>query len=126
MTAIQALGPGVPLSRIGDTIHDVLHNERYAGRFTLVEDFSGHFIGTQMHMPPLVSHGRAASADAAGVVMLREGDIFTVEPIVTEGNGRLKTWRDGWTMVSKDNGWCAQWEHTLLITKHGAEILTQL
>eukprot|EP00922_Rhytidocystis_sp_ex-Travisia-forbesii_P002741 GHVS01004048.1.p1 GENE.GHVS01004048.1~~GHVS01004048.1.p1 ORF type:complete len:254 (-),score=47.64 GHVS01004048.1:96-857(-) len=134
MAAVAAVGPGERLSAVGEAIHEVLG--MYGGRYTLVKDFSGHFIGRQMHMAPLVPHVRTAVRTAArkGVrtcvrpsahdIVLQEGDVFTIEPIICEGSGALSTWPDGWTVVTTDGGWCAQWEHTVLINAHGAEVLT--
>ncbi|CEM27553.1 unnamed protein product [Vitrella brassicaformis CCMP3155] len=115
--AISMLKPGVPLRAIGEAIKS--HAE--AKGFSVNADFHGHFIGEEMHLPPVVS---PLPPSRGGDIPLRKGQIFTIEPILTEGSPYLRTWSDGWTCVTRDNGFTAQWEHTVLITADGAEILT--
>eukprot|EP00920_Eleutheroschizon_duboscqi_P018977 GHVT01045069.1.p2 GENE.GHVT01045069.1~~GHVT01045069.1.p2 ORF type:complete len:122 (+),score=26.28 GHVT01045069.1:189-554(+) len=89
--------------------------------FKVVEDFSGHFIGTEMHQLPLIPH--VFPNDCQGVMQV--GQTFTIEPILCEGNPRLYGWQDGWTTATVDGGRCAQWEHTVLVTATGCDVLTR-
>lgn len=115
--AIAQCGPGVPFSRIGDVI------SRYVGkssRFAVVEEFTGHGIGTEFHMFPYIIHTR----NEVGGVM-QAGHTFTIEPVVVEGSTRFRVARDGWTAVALDGGRSAQIEHTVLVREEGgAEVLT--
>ena len=91
-----------------------------AGR--IVEVYGGHGIGRAMHMDPHVAHvGRAGRGHR-----LREGMAFTIEPMVNAGTAAVRTEADGWTVRTADGALSAQWEHTLLIGPHGAEITTRL
>ena len=113
--AIAVCGPGVRYSLIGNTIESV-SKER---GFNVCPEFCGHGIGTHFHMLPLIMHD---ANDGSGV--MREGMTFTIEPILTEGDPTLVLADDEWTAFTKDGGWSAQKENTILITANGAEILT--
>ena len=114
--AIKAVQPGRPLSVVGRVI------ESYARRFDygVVRDFTGHGIGTSFHSGLVVPH----YDDPNLSVELTEGMTFTIEPMLTLGTHEYDMWDDGWTAVTKDRSWTAQFEHTIVVTPEGAEILT--
>jgi methionyl aminopeptidase len=86
-----------------------------------VEEFCGHGIGRRMHMPPQVSHvGKAGTG-----LRLQPGMCFTIEPMITIGRPRVVVLEDGWTAVTIDGSPSAQFEHTVLVTERGAEVLTR-
>src|SRR5579875_1193373 len=118
MRAIKAVKPGRSLSVIGRVI------ESYANRFgyNVVRDFTGHGIGTTFHNGLVVLH----YDQPAVTTILEPGMTFTIEPMINLGALDYEIWDDGWTVVTKDRKWSAQFEHTLLVTDTGAEILTQL
>jgi methionyl aminopeptidase len=84
-----------------------------------VRKYSGHGIGANLHMLPMVLHFRNRET-----LSLQPGMIFTIEPMITEGSPDTFVWEDGWTVVSSDGGRGAQFEHTVLITEDGAEVIT--
>ena len=86
----------------------------------MVEEFGGHGIGRKMHMAPHVPHAGKAGRG----VRLRAGMIFTIEPMITIGHPRVVMLDDGWTAVTHDSSPTAQFEHTILVTQDGYEILT--
>ena len=114
--AIAAVKPGREINVIGRVI------EAYAGRFGygVVKDFTGHGINTAFHSGLIVPHFDAPYHDT----VIEEGMTFTIEPMLTLGSIDYEIWDDGWTVVTKDRKWSAQFEHTLLVTAEGAEILT--
>ncbi len=116
MRAIKAVRPGRPLNVVGRVI------ESYAKRFDygVVRDFTGHGISTSFHSGLVVPHYDDPRADTE----LREGMTFTIEPMLTLGTYDYEMWNDGWTVVTKDRKWTAQFEHTIVVTKDGADILT--
>jgi methionyl aminopeptidase len=116
MRGIRAVAPGRPLNAIGRVI------ESYARRFGygVVRDFTGHGIGTTFHSGLVVPH-----FDDPDVKLIMEpGMTFTIEPMLTLGTIDYDIWPDGWTAVTKDRKRTAQFEHTLLVTVDGYEILT--
>lgn len=114
--AIAAAGPGVRLGALGQLCQDIAQR---AG-FRVLPEFGGHGIGRNMHMYPHVPH---VGPPGRGI-RLREGMTITIEPILTIGRPGIETQDDGWTVVTRDHSWSAQFEHTILITSHGAERLT--
>jgi methionyl aminopeptidase len=116
MLGIEAVRPGRPLSDIGRTIerHAVAHG------YGVVRAFCGHGIGEDFHMEPQVLH--YYEPRSRGV--LEEGMVFTVEPMLTMGSPEHVVWSDGWTAVTSDGRRAAQFEHTIVVTREGAEILT--
>jgi methionyl aminopeptidase len=116
MRGIRAVAPGRPLNAIGRVI------ESYARRFGygVVRDFTGHGIGTAFHSGLVVPH---FDDPRLGVVM-EAGMTFTIEPMLTLGTIDYDIWDDGWTVVTKDRKRSAQFEHTILVTETGHEILT--
>jgi len=116
MRGIRAVAPGRPLNAIGRVI------ESYARRFGygVVRDFTGHGIGTTFHSGLVVPH----YDDPDNAVMMETGMTFTIEPMLTLGTIGYDIWPDGWTAVTKDRKRTAQFEHTILVTEDGHEILT--
>jgi len=114
--AIQAVKPGRQLNVIGRVI------ESYAKRFGygVVREFTGHGIGTAFHSGLIVAH----FDDPAYDTMIEKGMTFTIEPMLNLGTHEWEMWDDDWTVVTKDRRTSAQFEHTLLVTDTGAEILT--
>lgn len=113
---IAAVRPGGYLGDIGAAIQR--HAEQHG--FSVVREFCGHGIGRRFHEEPQVLHyGRAGTG-----LELRPGMIFTVEPMINAGRPAIRELADGWTIVTKDHSLSAQWEHTVLVTESGFEILT--
>jgi methionyl aminopeptidase len=115
---IAAVVPGRPISDIGRAI------EAHASvcRFGVVRSFVGHGIGEQFHMEPSVPHYFTPSA----TTVMKPGMTFTIEPMITMGTWREQMWPDGWTAVTADGRRTAQFEHTLLVTDSGVDVLTRL
>ncbi|PKI60500.1 hypothetical protein CRG98_019154 [Punica granatum] len=107
---------GASFKKIGKRISE--HAEKYG--FGVVERFVGHGVGTIFHSEPIIYHH---SNEEPGCMV--EGQTFTIEPILTMGSIECRTWPDNWTTVTADGGPAAQFEHTILITRTGAEILTK-
>ncbi|MEV0841175.1 type I methionyl aminopeptidase [Actinocatenispora sera] len=116
MRGIRAVKPGRALNVVGRVI------ESYAKRFGygVVRDFTGHGIGEAFHSGLYVPHYDRPDLD----VVIETGMTFTVEPMISLGTYLHDAWDDGWTVVTKDRRWTAQFEHTLVVTDDGAEILT--
>lgn len=116
--SIALVKPGVRLSELAR----VIQRHAEANGYSVVRDFCGHGIGAGFHEDPQVLHydGYAPDADIA----LAEGMCLTIEPMINVGGYRTKVLRDGWTAVTKDRSLSAQWEHTLLVTADGVEVLT--
>jgi methionyl aminopeptidase len=107
--------PGACLSDIGKAIHAVAD----AYNYDTVRKYRGHGISEEFHCAPFVKHYRNSDA-----LILQPGMIFTIEPMLTEGNSDCYEWNDAWTVATVDGGRSAQFEHTVLITEDGVEILT--
>jgi methionyl aminopeptidase len=116
MRGINAVAPGRRINVIGRVI------ESYAKRFHygVVRDFTGHGIGTAFHSGLIVPH----YDDPAASLEMVAGMTFTIEPMLTLGTIEYDVWPDGWTAVTKDHKRTAQFEHTVLVTESGYEILT--
>jgi methionyl aminopeptidase len=114
--AIKAVAPGRPFNVIGRVI------ESYARRFDygVVRDFTGHGIGTSFHTGLVIPH----YDDPSLVAPMETGMTFTIEPMITLGTYDYDIWEDTWTVVTKDRKWTAQFEHTLVVTDGGCDILT--
>lgn len=113
---IAAVRPGAHLGDIGYVIQS--HAEAHG--FSIVREFCGHGIGARFHEEPQVLHyGRAGTG-----LRLQAGMTFTVEPMVNAGRPAIRQLADGWTVVTKDHSLSAQWEHTILVTESGHEVLT--
>ena len=116
LRGIKAVVPGRPLNVVGRVI------EAYAKRFGygVVRDFTGHGIHSAFHSGLVVPHYDVPELD----LVLEPGMTFTIEPMITEGTWEDRLWDDGWTAVTDDGRRSAQFEHTILVTDAGAEILT--
>ncbi len=116
MRGIKAVRPGRPISVVGRVI------ESYAKRFGygVVRDFTGHGVGPSFHTKPTILH----YDEPRSTTRIEPGMTFTVEPMIALGDVAWTMWADGWTVVTDDGSWVAQWEHTLVVTDDGAEILT--
>ncbi|WP_345531583.1 type I methionyl aminopeptidase [Viridibacterium curvum] len=113
---IAAVKPGATLGDIG---HVIQRHAEGAG-FSVVREFCGHGIGRKFHEEPQVVHyGRPGTG-----MTLREGMIFTIEPMINAGKAAISELPDGWTIVTRDRSLSAQWEHTIVVTPTGAEVLT--
>ena len=113
---IQVVRHGAYLGDIGEVIQT--HAEEHG--FSIVREFCGHGIGRKFHEEPQVLHyGRAGTG-----IKLQSGMIFTVEPMINAGKAGIRQLADGWTVVTKDHSLSAQWEHTVLVTDSGFEVLT--
>ncbi len=114
--AIKMVKPGARLGDIGHAIQQYAEKHNYS----IVREYCGHGIGANFHEEPQVVHyGRPNTGE-----MLQEGMCFTIEPMVNAGKRYSKVLPDQWTVVTKDRSLSAQWEHTLLVTADGVEILT--
>ena len=124
-TTREALFRGIRVVRPGATLGDIGHAiQEYAEgqRFSVVREYCGHGIGKVYHEDPQVLHyGRPGEG-----VVLQPGMTFTIEPMINEGSRFTRLLPDGWTVVTKDRKLSAQWEHTVLVTDDGVEILTRL
>ncbi|MBA3660889.1 MAG: type I methionyl aminopeptidase [Gammaproteobacteria bacterium] len=114
---IEQVKPGARFGDIGEIIQQ--HAEK--NRFTIVREYCGHGIGQVFHEPPNVLHYGKKGTGAE----LLPGMIFTIEPMVNAGKKEVKLLPDAWTVVTKDHSLSAQWEHTILVTDTGYEVLTQ-
>jgi methionyl aminopeptidase len=113
---IRAVRHGARLGDIGNAIQT--HAERQG--YSVVREFCGHGIGRKFHEDPQVLHyGHPGTG-----MQLQRGMIFTVEPMINAGRPDIRQMADGWTIVTKDQSLSAQWEHTVLVTETGFEILT--
>lgn len=117
MRGIRAALPGRQVNIIGRAI------EAYARRFGygVVREFTGHGVGTSFHTGLIIPHYDEPEYDT----VIEPGMIFTVEPMITLGSADWDMWEDGWTVTTKDKKYTAQFEHTILITENGPEILTE-
>ncbi|MGB5736119.1 MAG: type I methionyl aminopeptidase [Thiohalocapsa sp.] len=113
---IAQVAPGATLGDIGHAIQTFVEGHK----FSVVREYCGHGIGREFHEEPQVLH---YGSPGDGVV-LQPGMCFTIEPMVNAGKRQVKLLPDGWTVVTKDRSLSAQWEHTILVTDQGHEILT--
>jgi methionyl aminopeptidase len=114
---IAVVRPGAFLGDIGAAIQR--HAERHG--YSVVREFCGHGIGAKFHEEPQVLHyGQAGTGPK-----LEPGMVFTIEPMINAGKRDIRVLGDGWTVVTKDHALSAQWEHTILVTETGYEVLTQ-
>jgi len=113
---IRQVRPGAHLGDIGHAIQSFAESMGYS----VVREFCGHGIGRKFHEEPQVLHyGKPGTG-----VKLEAGMIFTIEPMINAGKRDIKQLGDGWTVVTKDHSLSAQWEHTVLVTETGFEVLT--
>ena len=113
---IKAVRPGATTGDIGAAIQ----NYAEANKYSVVREYCGHGIGKKFHEAPQILHYGKRNTG----VRLEEGMIFTIEPMINVGSYKTKLLNDGWTVVTQDHELSAQYEHTILVTKQGSEILT--
>jgi methionyl aminopeptidase len=115
--AIKAVKPGREVNVIGRVI------ESYVKRFGygVVREYTGHGVHTAFHSGLVIPHYDEPSYDT----VIKPGMTFTIEPMITLGTGNWYMWDDGWTVLTADGSRCAQFEHTLVVTENGAEVLTR-
>ncbi|WP_179952276.1 type I methionyl aminopeptidase [Marinicella rhabdoformis] len=113
---IRTVKPGATLGDIGHAIQQHAEKRGYA----VVREYCGHGIGREMHEAPQVLHyGQSGQG-----LVLEEGMVFTIEPMINQGKAKVKQKNDGWTVVTRDKKLSAQWEHTIAVTAEGFEVLT--
>lgn len=117
MAGISVCRPGARVGDIGAIIEEIAHSHG----FSVVHEYCGHGIGRNFHEDPQIVHVGKKGTGAE----MRPGMTFTVEPMINLGKRHCKVLDDDWTVVTKDKSWSAQFEHTILITEDGHEILTQ-
>ncbi len=119
----QAMWKGIEIVKPGTTLGDVGHHiQKFTEQhgYSIVREFCGHGIGENFHEDPQVLHyGHPGQG-----VTLEAGMIFTIEPMINVGKPQIRHMPDGWTVVTKDRSLSAQWEHTILVTDTGYEIMT--
>ena len=114
---IEMVRPGIHLGDIGHAIQQ--HAEAHG--YSVVREYCGHGIGRVFHEEPQVLHYGTAGTG----LVLEPGMTFTIEPMINVGKRHVKLMKDGWTVVTKDRALSAQWEHTVLVTETGFEVLTK-
>ncbi len=116
LLGIEQVRPG---ARLGDIGH-VIQQHAESNHFSVVREYCGHGVGREFHEEPQVLHyGQAGTG-----VELVPGMTFTIEPMINAGRKEVKLLRDDWTVVTADHSLSAQWEHTILVTEDGHEVLT--
>ena len=115
--SIQQVKPGTSARNIGKAIQQCVDEYGYS----TVKDFCGHGVGRQLHQEPQILHYDDAFSDR---YILEPGMVFTIEPIINAGKPDVKILSDGWTVVTKDQSLSAQYEHTLIVTDTGCDVLT--
>ncbi|MFJ9989400.1 type I methionyl aminopeptidase [Pseudomonas putida] len=122
-TTYEALWKGIEQVRPGATLGDIGHAIQQfaeAAGYSVVREYCGHGIGRQMHEAPQVLHyGQRGMG-----LKLKPGMVFTIEPMINQGARGTRTLKDGWTVITRDGGLSAQWEHTVAVTEQGYEVLT--
>ncbi len=119
----EPMGGGVRVGKPGATLGDVGHaiqSHAHKHGYSVVREYCGHGIGREMHEEPQVLH---YGLPGKGLV-LQEGMVFTIEPMINQGKAKVKLKKDGWTVVTSDKKLSAQWEHTVAVTSDGYEVLT--
>ncbi len=117
VAGIKAVRPGLRLGDLGAIIQQVAESQR----FSVVREYCGHGIGREFHEDPQILHyGRQGEG-----MELAPGMCFTIEPMINAGRREVKLLADNWTVVTRDRSLSAQWEHTVLVTDDGYEVLTQ-
>ena len=122
--ALESLFAGLSKIKSGNTLLDIagaIEDVVKSNGFSVVEDYTGHGVGRNLHEEPSVFNFRTNELPN---VVLREGMTLAVEPIVNQGTKFCKTLNDKWTVITKDGNLSAQWEHTIVVLKDGIEILT--
>lgn len=122
-TTYAAMWEGIRVVKPGATLGDVGYAiQQYATKrgYSVVREYCGHGIGREMHEDPQVLH----YGEKGKGLVLEEGMTFTIEPMINQGKAKIKTKKDGWTVVTSDKKLSAQWEHTIAVTAEGFEVLT--
>ncbi|QCI20376.1 type I methionyl aminopeptidase [Buchnera aphidicola (Brachycaudus cardui)] len=114
--SLKIVQPGIPLYKIGEVIQQYVEDNQ----FSVVKEYCGHGIGRNFHEAPHVLHYKNKENNT----ILEKGMIFTIEPMINVGNPQVKCMKDGWTVKTKDRSLSAQYEHTILVTEYGCDILT--
>ncbi|ANG92732.1 type I methionyl aminopeptidase [Lelliottia amnigena] len=119
----EAMWRGIKMVKPGATLGDIGHaiqTHAESNGYSIVREYCGHGIGKEMHEEPQVLHyGKPGTGE-----VLQAGMVFTIEPMVNQGSSKIKTKKDGWTVVTRDKKLSAQWEHTVAVTHDGFEVLT--
>lgn len=119
----EAMWLGIKMVKPGATLGDIGHaiqTHAESNGYSIVREYCGHGIGKEMHEEPQVLHyGKPGTSE-----VLQAGMVFTIEPMVNQGSSKIKTKKDGWTVVTRDKKLSAQWEHTVAVTNDGFEVLT--
>jgi methionyl aminopeptidase len=119
----QAMWCGIRIVKPGATLGDIgfaIQQHAESAGYSVVQEYCGHGIGREMHEAPQVLHYGKRNTGLALVA----GMTFTIEPMINQGKAKTKTKNDGWTVVTRDKKLSAQWEHTILVTEDGYEVLT--
>ena len=119
----EALYLGIRYAQVGGRLGDIGYAiESLANQYGygVVREYTGHGVGRELHEDPHVMHYGKANTG----LRLKAGMVFTIEPMITMGTHEVEVRKDGWTAVTKDKSWCAQFEHTIVLTPSGADILT--
>ncbi|PHS51975.1 type I methionyl aminopeptidase [Alteromonas sp. KS69] len=119
----EAMYKGIETVKHGSTIGDIgaaIQEHAQKHGYSVVRDYCGHGIGKEMHEEPEIVHVGSAGTG----LKLEAGMTFTIEPMINQGTYKTKLKKDGWTVVTRDKKLSAQWEHTVLVTATGAEVLT--
>lgn len=112
----EGMWRGIKAVKPGATLQSYVEGQGYS----VVREYCGHGIGKEMHEEPQILHyGKPGEGP-----VLQEGMVFTIEPMINQGDSRIKTKKDGWTVVTRDKKLSAQWEHTIAVTADGFEVLT--
>jgi methionyl aminopeptidase len=124
-TTRECLDIGIEASQVGNRLSDIgaaIQAHAESRGFSVVREWSGHGIGRELHEPPSVMHVGPGGFGP----LLRPGMVFTIEPMINAGQPEWDILENGWTVVTRDGSLSAQFEHTIVITDHGPEILSQL
>ena len=113
--SLNIIQSGMPLFKIGEIIENYVENQG----FSVVKEYCGHGIGASFHEEPHILHYKNNNN-----MILKKGMTFTIEPMINAGNPDVKCMKDGWTVKTKDHSLSAQYEHTILVTNYGCDILT--
>ena len=108
-----------PWGFLGD-MGQAVHDHAFANGYTVVREIGGHGVGLEFHEDPWVGYNTKRGTD----MVMAPGMIFTIEPMVNAGKKEIRTMKDGWTVKTKDRSLSAQYEHTIVVTDNGCEILT--
>lgn len=120
----ECLYKGIEQAKPGNSLNDIaraIQKLAETNKFTIVQEYCGHGIGNEFHEDPQVLHYVSQENN----IEIKPGMIFTIEPMINAGNRHIKLKKDNWTVVTKDGQLSSQWEHTILITENGNEVLTK-